>query len=477
MRQISDKSKHILDNNEGVVASIREENQRHYLETGRRKKYLIRTYGCQMNEHDSEKLSATIEDMGYILTPFEKDADMIIINTCCVRENAELKVYGKVGSYKKLKDKNPDLIIGVCGCMMQQAHVVTQIKRKYNHVDLVFGTHNVHNFPNLLNQATKQDKTVVQVWDIDGEVIENTVSNRKYELKAFVNIMFGCNNFCTYCIVPYTRGRERSREIKDIINEIKDLVSQGTKEITLLGQNVNSYGKTLDKPVSFSELLDQVAQIEGLHRIKFMSSHPKDIDKSLIDVMAIHDNICNYLHLPVQAGSDALLKAMNRNYTVAQYLETVDYAKEKLEDLAITTDLIIGFPGETEADVKALLSFVDRVQYDAAFTFVYSQRKGTPADEMDNQISEEIKRERFNRVLDRINEIVVEKNTLLLGKDLVVLVEHLNDKGDAYVGRTRGNKSVHFQSDADLIGKFVKVRITHPKRFSLVGNFVEVIDG
>jgi len=477
MRQISENSQNILDHNEEIIAKIREENQEFFNKHGRKKKYLIRTYGCQMNEHDSEKLAATIEEMGYEVTPFEKDSDLIIINTCCVRENAELKVYGKVGSYKPLKDKNPNLIIAICGCMMQQPHVVKQIKRKYNHVDLVFGTHNVHNFPALLTQAYYDKHTVVQVWDIDGEVIENTVSNRKYDLKAFVNIMYGCNNFCTYCIVPYTRGRERSREKDDIIAEVKDLVSKGTKEVTLLGQNVNSYGKTLDQPVSFMTLLDEVAQIKGLRRVRFMSSHPKDISKDLIDVIAKHDNICNFLHLPVQAGSDSLLKAMNRNYTVAQYLEIVQYAQSKLKGLALSTDLIVGFPGETEEDVEGLIKLLKTVEYDTAFTFMYSQRKGTPADEMDNQIPEDIKKDRFDRVLGVHNKIVEKKNMSYQDKVVSVLIEQYHQGEDTLVGRTESNRTVHFKGDKDLVGEFALVKVEEAKRYSLVGSLVEVVHG
>lgn len=474
MKKISEESLNILHHNDEVIAKIRQENQNYFQENGKKKQYFIRTYGCQMNEHDSEKLSATIEEMGYVMTPFENQADLIIINTCCVRENAELKVYGKIGTYKTLKEKNPDLVVAICGCMMQQPHVVNEIKRKYRHVDVVFGTHNVHNFPNLLNQAFHEKDTVVQVWDIDGEVIENTSSNRKYDLKAFVNIMYGCNNFCTYCIVPYTRGRERSREKEDILAEIKDLIASGTKEITLLGQNVNSYGKTLDQPVKFSELLAEVAQLPGLKRLRFMTSHPKDIDFGVIDVMAKYDCICNYLHLPVQAGSDRLLKAMNRNYTVEQYLDVIDYAKMKLPGLSISTDLIIGFPGETEDDIEALINFLKLVEYDSAFTFIYSQRKGTPADEMENQIPEDIKHQRFNRVLEVLNEIIIAKNMALKGKTLEVLVDHYNEKDDNYVGRTEGNRTVHFKGSEDLIGTFVNVLITNPKKFSLQGEIVNV---
>jgi tRNA-2-methylthio-N6-dimethylallyladenosine synthase len=473
LMKISKKSQHILANNDHIIDKIRDENMAYYTTHGNKKKYLILTYGCQMNEHDSEKLAATIEDMGYEVTPFQDDADLILINTCCVRENAELKVYGKVGSFRPLKDKNPNLIIGVCGCMMQQQHVVKEIKQKYRHVDMVFGTHNVHNFPHLLEEALTTKHTVVQVWDIDGEVIENTHSHRKYELKAFVNIMYGCNNFCTYCIVPYTRGRERSREKEAILEEIKKLVDAGTKEITLLGQNVNSYGKTLEEQTSFAELLSTVAEINGVMRLKFMTSHPKDLSREVIEAMSKYDNIANYLHLPVQAGSNRLLKEMNRNYTIDTYLETIEYAKNLIPDITISTDLIIGFPGETEEDIEELLSLIDIVKYDSAFTYIYSKRKGTPADIMENQIDDDIKHKRFNRVLERINKNIEIKNLTFKDKIVELLVEGHSKKDNTLIGRTDGNRAVHFKGKEDLIGTFVTVKITDPQKFSLSGEMME----
>ncbi|MCH4888873.1 tRNA (N6-isopentenyl adenosine(37)-C2)-methylthiotransferase MiaB [Acidaminobacter sp. JC074] len=471
--KLSKESKEILANNDQLIESIRHDNMAYFTTHGRKKKYLILTYGCQMNEHDSEKLAATLETMGYEATPFQTDADLILVNTCCVRENAELKVYGKIGTFKTLKEKNPDLIIGICGCMMQQDHVVQEIKKKYRHVDIVFGTHNVHNFPGLLNEAMTSKHSVVQVWDIDGEVIENTNSSRKFELKAFVNIMYGCNNFCTYCIVPYTRGRERSREKEAILDEIKTLVKDGTKEITLLGQNVNSYGKTLDNPVSFAELLEDVANIEGVKRLKFMTSHPKDLSKEVLEVMAKHDNISKYLHLPVQAASNTLLKSMNRGYTRKDYMEIIHYARNLMPEVTISTDLIIGFPGETDQDVEELLDLIKEVRYDSAFTFIYSQRKGTPADEMTNQIPDDIKHERFNNVLNSINEIIYEKNLACNDQVVQVLVEGHSKKDDTLTGRTDGNRTVHFLGDESLIGEFVNVRVTQPKKFSLYGELVE----
>lgn len=471
--RISKESQAILSNNDKIISNIREENDIYYQTHGQKKRYMILTYGCQMNEHDSEKLAATIEKMGYEATPFQDNADLILVNTCCVRENAELKVYGKIGTFKTLKEKNPDLVVGICGCMMQQDHVVQEIKKKYRHVDMVFGTHNVHNFPGLLHEVLTTKHSVVQVWDIDGEVIENTESNRKFELKAFVNIMYGCNNFCTYCIVPYTRGRERSREMDAILDEIKGLIKNGTKEITLLGQNVNSYGKTLDVPVTFAELLEAVAQIEGVQRLKFMTSHPKDLSKEVLHVMARHHNISKYLHLPVQAASNELLKVMNRNYTKEDYLEIIEYAKKLMPELTISTDLIIGFPGETEADVNELIELIKMVQYDSAFTFIYSKRKGTPADEMTNQIEDDVKHERFNRVLETLNDIIYEKNQSFKGTTVEVLVEGHSKKEGNLIGRTDGNRTVHFSGEETLIGTFVKVKITQPKKFSLSGELME----
>lgn len=471
--KLSKETQEILKNNDHVISNILEENKAYESKHGKKKKYIIQTYGCQMNEHDSEKLAATIEDMGYEATPFLNDADLILVNTCCVRENAEIKVYGKIGAFKPLKEKNPNLIIGICGCMMQQDHVVTEIKRKYRHVDMVFGTHNVHNFPSLLNEAMTTKHSVVQVWDIDGEVIENTHSARKFELKAFVNIMYGCNNFCTYCIVPYTRGRERSREKEAIIEEIKDLVAKGTKEITLLGQNVNSYGKTLDRPVTFANLLKEVSEIEGVKRLKFMTSHPKDLSKEVIDVMASQDNISKYLHLPVQAGSNGLLKAMNRNYTRESYLDILSYARQLMPDLALSTDIIIGFPGETEEDIEALIDLIKIAKYDSAFTFMFSKRKGTPADEMENQIDDKLKHERFDRVLKEINDIIYAKNLSYKNQVVQVLVEGYSKKDGTLIGRTDGNRTVHFFGDESIIGEFVNVKITDPKKFTLTGELVE----
>ena len=444
-----------IEEQDRFIEAIAEQNSRYYAIHQVKPKYIIQTFGCQMNEHDSEKLCAMLDSMGYEQGMMVDECDLIIYNTCAVRENAELKVFGNLGHLKLAKRKNPDLKIAVCGCMMQQPHVVKEIKSKYKHVDLVFGTHNLYKFPELLTKSIESENILVDVWDVDGEVVEGLKSNRKFELKAFVNIMYGCNNFCTYCIVPYTRGRERSRTPEDILNEIKELVANGTKEVTLLGQNVDSYGKTLDNPMTFAELLREVNNVEGIERIRFMTSHPKDISDEVIYAIRDCDKVCEFLHLPVQCGSSSLLKVMNRHYTKEQYLEIIEKAKKEVPDIAFSTDLMIGFPGETEEDLLDTIDVVEKVRYDSAFTFIYSKRKGTPAAEMENQIPEDVKHERFNRVLSKVNEIVGEINQSYIGKTVEVLVEGKSKTDDnRFMGRTRQNKLVNFDAKSeDLIGK------------------------
>ena len=460
-----------IEEQDRFIEAIAEQNSRYYAIHQVKPKYIIQTFGCQMNEHDSEKLCAMLDSMGYEQGMMVDECDLIIYNTCAVRENAELKVFGNLGHLKLAKRKNPDLKIAVCGCMMQQPHVVKEIKSKYRHVDLVFGTHNLYKFPELLTKSIESEKLLVDVWDVDGEVVEGLKSNRKFELKAFVNIMYGCNNFCTYCIVPYTRGRERSRTPEDIINEIKELVANGTKEITLLGQNVDSYGKTLENPMTFAELLHEVNKIEGLERIRFMTSHPKDISDDVIYAIRDCEKVCEFLHLPVQCGSSSLLKVMNRHYTKEQYLEIIEKAKKEVPDIAFSTDLMIGFPGETEEDLLDTIDVVEKVRYDSAFTFIYSKRKGTPAAEMENQIPEDVKHERFNRVLDRVNAIVKEINKSYIGKTVEVLVEGKSKTDEnKFMGRTRQNKLVNFTSeDTNLVGKLVNIDIVDATGFSLIG--------
>ena len=460
-----------IEEQDRFIEAIAEQNSRYYAIHQVKPKYIIQTFGCQMNEHDSEKLCAMLDSMGYEQGMMVDECDLIIYNTCAVRENAELKVFGHLGHLKLAKRKNPDLKIAVCGCMMQQPHVVKEIKSKYKHVDLVFGTHNLYKFPELLTKSIESENILVDVWDVDGEVVEGLKSNRKFELKAFVNIMYGCNNFCTYCIVPYTRGRERSRTPEDILNEIKELVANGTKEVTLLGQNVDSYGKTLDNPMTFAELLREVNNVEGIERIRFMTYHPKDISDEVIYAIRDCDKVCEFLHLPVQCGSSSLLKVMNRHYTKEQYLEIIEKAKKEVPDIAFSTDLMIGFPGETEEDLLDTIDVVEKVRYDSAFTFIYSKRKGTPAAEMENQIPEDVKHERFNRVLSKVNEIVGEINQSYIGKTVEVLVEGKSKTDDnRFMGRTRQNKLVNFDAKSeDLIGKLINVEITSATGFSLIG--------
>lgn len=466
----------ILSKNDEHIRSIKDINDAHFNETHHQKKAIIVTYGCQMNEHDTEKLNAMLVDMGYELVKKFEDADLIIFNTCCVRENAEFKVYGNLGHVKKLKETKKDLILAVCGCMMQQPHIVAEIKKKYKYVDLVFGTHNLHNFPSLLEETLKSDKQVVEVWESEGDVIEGLASNRKKEIKAYVNIMYGCDNFCSYCIVPYTRGRERSRKPEDILDEIRILASNGTKEVMLLGQNVNSFGKTLDTPVDFADLLAMVNEIEGIERIRFMTSHPKDISQKLIETVAKCDKVCEYLHLPVQAGSDHVLKKMNRKYTREQYLDIIKHAKALMPEVGLSTDLILGFPGETEADFQDTVSLIEEVGYDAAFTYLYSIRTGTPAAKYEDQVSEEVKHDRIKRLLEVLNPSISKKMASLMGKEFEVLVEDYSKSSRAILmGRTRSNLTVTFEGDGELIGKLVNVRVIRPKNFSIHAEVVEVI--
>lgn len=462
-----------LQRQQEIIEEISYKNKEILEKTGKEKKVMIVTYGCQMNEHDSEKLLGMLKDMGYAETTQKETADLIIYNTCCVRENAELKVYGNLGALKPLKQKNSDLIIAVCGCMMQQPKVVDEIKRKYRHVDLVFGTHNLHNFPELLANCKQADNMLVEVWEREGEIIEGIQSIRKYDIKAFVNIMYGCNNFCTYCIVPYTRGRERSREVKDILNEVIDLAKNGTKEITLLGQNVNSYGKTLEIKTDFADLLRELNKVEGIERIRFMTSHPKDLSQELIKAVAECQKVCEHIHLPFQAGSNQVLKKMNRNYTKESYLDLVHQMKDAIPNIALTTDIIVGFPEETEEDFQGTLDIVEKVRFDSAFTFLYSVREGTPAAKMEEQVDDVTKHSRFNKLVEMINQISGEINKSYLNKEVEVLVEGPSKTDpNRLMGRTRQSKLVNFSGDKSLIGKLVMVKITEPKTFSLNGELL-----
>ena len=409
-------------------------------------KYYIETWGCQMNEEDSEKLSGMLIPVGYKKTLDKGSADIIIFNTCCVRENAEQKVDGNIGALKTMKKENPKLVIAVIGCMMQQDGMAKHIITKFPFVDIIIGTHNAYKFPEYLKRIQSGESSIVEIWDKEESIIEGIPIERENTLKGFVTIMYGCNNFCTYCIVPYVRGRERSRNPEDIINEITAMVGQGYKEITLLGQNVNSYGKGLTPEINFAQLLRKINKIENLERLRFMTSHPKDLSNEVIEVIAESDKICEHVHLPVQSGSSNLLNKMNRHYDREQYLELVKNIRNTIPNVGITTDIIVGFPGETEEDFAETLSLMEEVKFNLAFTYLYSKRKGTPADEMLDQVPEDVKHERFNRLVEVVNRNCAEKNKACVGKIVEVLVEGYSKKDESKLtGRTRNGKVVNFE--------------------------------
>ena len=438
-------------------------------ELGRPFTFCVQTFGCQMNARDSEKLVGILERIGYVESDSE-NADFVIYNTCTVRENANQKVYGHLGKLKGLKKKNPHMMIALCGCMMQEAHVVEKIKNSYSFVNLIFGTHNIYKFPELLVTAMESDRIVIDIWKDTDQIVEDLPAERKYKFKSGVNIMFGCNNFCSYCIVPYVRGRERSRKPEAILDEIRRLVADGVVEVMLLGQNVNSYGKNLEEPVTFAQLLTEIEKIEGLERIRFMTSHPKDLSDELIEVMAHSKKICKHLHLPVQSGSTDILKKMNRRYTKEQYLALVDKIKIAIPDISLTTDIIVGFPGETEEDFQDTLDIVRKVRYDSAFTFIYSKRSGTPAAVMENQVPEDIIKDRFDRLLKEVQSIATEVCSVHEGTTQPVLVEQINHQDDQLVtGRLSNNLIVHFPGTADQIGKIVDVKLKECKGFYYIG--------
>ena len=439
-------------------------------ELGRKLTCCAVTFGCQMNAKDSEKLLGILENIGFVATESE-DADFIIYNTCTVRENANLKVYGRLGYLKNKKKKNPNIMIALCGCMMQEPEVVSKIKESYRFVDLIFGTHNIYKLAELLYQRLNENKMVIDILDGTDNIVEDLPAERKYSFKAGVNIMFGCNNFCTYCIVPYVRGRERSRNPKDIIREIEALVADGVVEVMLLGQNVNSYGKNLEEKITFAQLLQEVEKIEGLERIRFMTSHPKDLSDELIEVMKNSKKICNHMHLPVQSGSDRILNRMNRKYTKEHYLNLVNKLKESIPNISLTTDIIVGFPGETEEDFLETLDLVEKVGYDTAYTFIYSKRTGTPAAKMEDQVPEDVVKNRFDRLLKTIQTISKEKTYAYEGTDQLVLVEGVSEHDSAYVtGRLSNNLLVHFKADSKLIGKLVNVHLDEAKGFYYIGH-------
>ncbi|GAB6157519.1 tRNA (N6-isopentenyl adenosine(37)-C2)-methylthiotransferase MiaB [Desulfotomaculum varum] len=436
------------------------------------KKYLIQSFGCQMNERDAESLSGILEDLGYRPAETQEEADIIILNTCCVRETAENKVYGLLGRLKKLKMAKPDLILGVCGCMPQQEEAAKRLRQGFPYVDIIFGTHNIHELPRMIQQVQEEHQSVFEVWAADQGIIENIPVRRKDKLKAWVTIMYGCNNFCTYCIVPYVRGRERSRQPEDIIKEITSLVHEGYQEVTLLGQNVNSYGKDLATNYRFADLLLDLDKIQGLQRIRFMTSHPRDFDQNLIDAIASTTKVCEHFHLPAQAGSNRILKLMNRGYTREQYLELVQRIKATFPQAGITTDLMVGFPGESEADFADTLDLVRQVRYDSAFTFVYNIRSGTPAAQME-QVPEEVKSDRIQRLIQLQNQISLENNQLEEGKVFEVLVEgETKNNPNLLAGRTRTNKLVVFPGAKELTGRLVQVKIIKGRLNLLEGELV-----
>ncbi len=450
------------------IEKIRMENQ------NRERKPLafVETYGCQQNSSDSEKLKGMLFDMGFDFCESTEEADLVLYNTCAVRENAELKVFGNLGALKHVKRRNPQMIIGVCGCMMQQEHIAESIRKKYNHVDLVFGTHALYRFPSLLDQVLRQGKTF-DVKNEDGHIFEEISYHRDKPPLAKIPIMYGCNNFCTYCIVPYVRGRERSRETEQILREVREVAEQGYKEIMLLGQNVNSYGNDLGDGYRFPELLREVCKVEGIERVRFMTSHPKDLSDELIAVMAEEDKICKQLHLPIQSGSDRVLAAMNRKYTKADYMTLIHKVKEKMPDIVLTTDIIVGFPGETDEDFAETMSVLREVEYDTIFSFIYSKRQGTPAAQMPDVMDAEQKHRNFDAMLSLQNEISKRKNDSYLGKIVTVLVEGVSKNNEeTLTGRTEGGKVVNFPGDETWVGEFAKIKITKSQTWSLFGEIV-----
>ncbi|MBR1875705.1 MAG: tRNA (N6-isopentenyl adenosine(37)-C2)-methylthiotransferase MiaB [Lachnospiraceae bacterium] len=427
---------------------------------GRDLKYCSVVFGCQMNEKDSEKLCGILEKMGYERTGLEEEADLIIYNTCTVRENADKRLFGRLGVAKQYKEEKPDMLICICGCMMQEEHVVKKIRSSYRYVDLIFGTFNIYKFAELLYTRIEAKEQITDIWDSQKEIVEDLPAVRKYPFKSGVNIMYGCDNFCSYCIVPYVRGRERSRRYSDIIDEVKYLVSDGVVEVMLLGQNVNSYGKGLSDNISFAELLKKVADIDGLKRVRFMTSHPKDLSDDLIYVIRDNEKIARHLHLPLQSGSDRLLRLMNRKYTKEGYLELAVKIRREIPDIAITTDIITGFPTENEDDVKDTIDVIEKVGYDGAFTFEYSKRTGTAAASMEGQLSKEVMQEHFDRVLKKVQEVSKAQAKRFEGYVMETLIEGVNEKDPSmYTGRISRNNVVHFKNDGHRIGEFVQVRL------------------
>ena len=440
------------------------------LNEGKCKKVFVLTFGCQQNEADSEKLAGMSIDMGYTVTKDPQEADLILVNTCAIREHAEKKALSIIGQYKHIKAKKPETMIAVCGCMVVQDHRAEEIKFRYPYVDFIFGTSSLHRFPKLLFDKTTRGKRLYCPQESEFCVAEGLRIERESNYRAWVSIMYGCNNFCSYCIVPYVRGRERSREMKEIVAEVRDLAARGYKDITLLGQNVNSYAKDSEFDYDFADLMAELSKIEGDFLLRFMTSHPKDASKKLIDTMAQNPKIARHFHLPMQSGSDEILAKMNRRYDTAKYLETVDYLRETIPDITITTDIIVGFPGETEEDFEGTLNMLRRVKFDMIYSFIYSPRKGTPAAEMECQVPDSVKSERFNRLLAVQNEIALELNQKEVGKTLRVLCDGISKNNDkVYSGRTEGNKIVFFDGEPSDTGKYLDIKIERAEAFALYG--------
>ena len=455
------------------IAKCRQYVRERSAELGRPLRCCTRTFGCQMNARDSEKLAGILQQVGYELTE-DENSDFVIFNTCTVRDNANQRVYGRLGELNGYKRRNPNMKIALCGCMMQEPEVIERLKKSYSFVNLIFGTHNIFKFAELLCATFESEGMLIDIWKDTDKIVEDLPVERKYPFKSGINIMFGCNNFCSYCIVPYVRGRERSREPKDIIREIEKLVADGVVEVMLLGQNVNSYGKNLDEPVTFAELLREVEKIEGLKRIRFMTSHPKDLSDELIQVMKESKKICRHLHLPLQSGSTRILQQMNRRYTREQYLELVQRIREEIPDIAITTDIIVGFPGETPEDLEQTIDMVRQVKYDNAFTFIYSKRTGTPAASMENQVPEAQVKEGFDKLLKVVQETAREQTARHQGKIMEALIEEVNESSPGLVtGRLSNNTIVHIPGDAALVGSLVQVSLDECHGFYYLGHMIE----
>lgn len=439
------------------------------VELGKRKKYFVRTYGCQMNEHDTENIKAILEDMSFSESKTMEEADFILLNTCAIRENAHNKVFGMIGRVKKLKETKPDLMFAVCGCMAQEEVVVDEILEKYKWIDMVFGTHNIYNLPLIIKASMETKKLNIDVLSIEGDIIENIPVKRDSKYKAWVNIMYGCDKFCTYCIVPYTRGKQRSRKPNFIISEVEELVKEGYKEVTLLGQNVNAYGKDLNIEYKMANLLEDVAKT-GIERVRFMTSHPWDFSDAMIDIISKYDNVMPYIHLPLQSGNDRILKLMGRRYTKESYLSLYKKLKEQIPNVAITTDIIVGYPSETEAEFLDTLEVVKKCEYDSAFTFIFSPRVGTPAFKMKDDVTDEVKKERLYRLNKIVNEFARKKNDTYKNKVVPVLIESISENNsDMLSGYTDTMKLVNVKADKKMIGTVIEVKITDTKTWSLNG--------